>query len=90
MCTAETIVFDGSDKPVGLAPGVVDGVEYTGPSTVFNVPGKSFWVETIVDKDGKVTGVDAGVLVAGGAGVLALAAGAMLLTKRRRLAEQGE
>lgn len=124
VCTADTIVFDGSDKPVGLTPGVVDGVEYTGPSAEFNEPGKYFWVETIVDKDGKVihegdcgaegettivkpaagvaisgaaarlknTGVDASVLVAGGAGVLALAAaaGAMLLTKRRRLAEQGE
>lgn len=128
-CTADTLVFDGSAQPVGVTPGVVDGVEYTGPSAVFNEPGTYYWVETMVDGDGKVidegdcgaegettivkpaasadvsgaavsgaaarlknTGVDGGVLMAGGAGVLALAAaaGALVIAKRRRTAQQGE
>ncbi|WP_022893266.1 hypothetical protein [Agromyces subbeticus] len=54
VCTPDTLVFDGTKQPVGVTPGVVDGVEYTGPSTVFNEIGTYYWVETLIDRDGKV------------------------------------
>lgn len=53
--TSDTAVC--TTKPLGITPGVVNGVVYTSPSCTVPSAGKYYWVETATDVTGKVISV---------------------------------